>query len=97
MKRLEAVLGSDAVDGRRPRPSRLPGGLTRREYQVVRQIALGLTNREIADALSLSEKTIEMHVSHSLAKLDVRSWAQLAAWLVGLGMGDDVPADSFPG
>jgi non-specific serine/threonine protein kinase len=96
MKRLEAVLGTDAVDGRRPRPSRLPGGLTRREYQVVRQIALGLTNREIADALSLSEKTIEMHVSHSLTKLDVRSRAQLAAWFAGLPLLDDDPTNAFP-
>jgi non-specific serine/threonine protein kinase len=96
MALLGAILYAGSTS-RRSRPSRVPGGLTRREYQVVQQIALGLTNREIAVALSLSEKTIEMHVSHSLAKLDVRSRAQLAAWLVGLGMGDDVPADSFPG
>jgi non-specific serine/threonine protein kinase len=61
----------------------LPGGLSRREYEVVTQIARGLTNREIAGALSVSEKTIEMHVSHSLNKLQVRSRAQLAAWVTG--------------
>ena len=92
MKLLDGMLGSGATAGRRPRPSRFPGGLTRREYQVVQQIALGLTNREIAEALSLSKKTIEMHVSHSLTKLDVRSRAQLAAWFVGLALPDDVSA-----
>jgi non-specific serine/threonine protein kinase len=95
MRLLDGVLGIPAVSGRRPRPSRLPGGLSRREYEVVQQIALGLTNREIAGVLSLSEKTIEMHVSHSLTKLDVRSRTQLAAWFVGLRLPDDVPADSF--
>src|SRR6185437_11281971 len=84
MRLLNGVLGIPAASGRRPRPARLPGGLTRREYEVVQQIALGLTNREIAGVLSLSEKTIEMHVSHSLTKLDVRSRTQLAAWFVGL-------------
>ncbi|HEX7102767.1 MAG TPA: tetratricopeptide repeat protein [Nitrolancea sp.] len=97
MKLLKGMILAGATTRRRSRPSRVPGGLTRREYQVVQQIALGLTNREIADVLSLSEKTIEMHVSHSLTKLDVRSRAQLAAWLVGLGVADDMPADSFSG
>jgi non-specific serine/threonine protein kinase len=97
MKLLDAMTGSGAEAGRRPRPSRFPGGLTRREYQVVQQIALGFTNREIAEALSLSEKTIEMHVSHSLTKLDVRSRAQLAAWFAGLTPPVDHPADSFAG
>jgi non-specific serine/threonine protein kinase len=92
MKLLDGMLGAGAAVGRRPRPSRFPGGLTRREYQVVQQIARGLTNREIAEALSLSEKTIEMHVSHSLTKLDVRSRAQLAAWFVGLALPGDVSA-----
>ena len=92
MKLLDGMLSAGAAAGRRPRPSRFPGGLTRREYQVVQQIARGLTNREIAEALSLSKKTIEMHVSHSLTKLDVRSRAQLAAWFVGLALPDDVSA-----
>ena len=92
MQLLTATFAAGESTHRR-RPSRFPGGLTRREYQVVQQIALGLTNREIAEALSLSEKTIEMHVSHSLAKLDVRSRAQLAAWLVGLSLPVDTSID----
>jgi DNA-binding NarL/FixJ family response regulator len=86
----QSILDGGATSGRRARPSRFPGDLTRREYQVVQQIASGMTNREIAAELSLSEKTIEMHVSHSLAKLDARSRAQLAVWFAGL----DSPVDT---
>ena len=58
------------------------GGLTAREQEVVAQIAQGKSNREIAEALFIAEKTVEMHVSNSLSKLGFRSRAQLAAWAV---------------
>lgn len=58
------------------------GGLTAREREVVARIAGGSSNREIADALFIAEKTVEMHVSNSLSKLSFRSRAQLAAWAV---------------
>jgi non-specific serine/threonine protein kinase len=58
------------------------GGLTRREHEVVSAVARGMTNREVADALFIAEKTVEMHVSNSLSKLGFRSRAQLAAWAV---------------
>lgn len=61
----------------------LPGTqLTRRERQVVAHVAQGMSNREIAQALFIAEKTVEMHVSNSLGKLGFRSRAQLAAWAV---------------
>lgn len=80
---------------KRYRPTRDRGGLSRREYEVVTQIALGLTNREIASALSVSEKTIEMHVSHSLSKLRVRSRAQLAAWVTSQQTAGETPTGSL--
>jgi Bacterial regulatory proteins, luxR family len=43
----------------------------------------GLSNREIAQALFLSPKTVEMHLSHAYRKLDLRSHAQLAGALEG--------------
>ena len=49
------------------------GGLTRREVEVVRLVALGHSNREIAAALVLSEQTVERHLSHIFAKLQVSS------------------------
>jgi DNA-binding NarL/FixJ family response regulator len=48
-------------------------GLTPRELEVLRLVAAGETNKAIAGKLSLSEKTIDRHVSNILAKLDVSS------------------------
>jgi DNA-binding NarL/FixJ family response regulator len=71
-------------------PGRTLRLLTRREQEIVLQISLGRTNREIADLLSISDKTVEMHVSHSLSKLGYRSRAQLAAWAVETGFRADL-------
>ncbi|MBX5446668.1 LuxR C-terminal-related transcriptional regulator, partial [Sphaerobacter sp.] len=82
VERAQRLLAAPPGPGRhyrRPRPHL--GGLTRREYEVALQVALGKTNREIAADLSIGEKTVEMHVSNSLNKLGLRSRAQLAAWI----------------
>lgn len=55
--------------------------LTHREHEVARCIAQGQTNREIAAALYISERTVDTHVEHILAKLGVRSRVQVAAWI----------------
>src|SRR5205085_10789502 len=51
------------------RGGELPGGLTQRELEVLRLLADGLTNRQIAGRLFISQKTAGVHVSHLLAKL----------------------------
>jgi DNA-binding NarL/FixJ family response regulator len=53
--------------------------LTDRERQVAGLVATGITNREIAARLVLSEKTIERHLSRIFAKLEIPSRAALAA------------------
>jgi DNA-binding CsgD family transcriptional regulator len=59
-----------------PHPkSRLPGGLTEREAEVVRLVASGKANKEIASELGLSQKTVERHLSNIFAKLGVSSRA----------------------
>ncbi|MDI3341961.1 MAG: LuxR C-terminal-related transcriptional regulator, partial [Sphaerobacter sp.] len=83
---LAAPVGAAASAAAAARPRRAHqgprlGGLTRREYEVALEVALGETNREIGDHLCIGEKTVEMHVSHSLKKLGLRSRAQLAAWV----------------
>jgi predicted ATPase/DNA-binding CsgD family transcriptional regulator len=60
--------------------------LTRRERDVAALIARGLTNREIADALVISEMTADSHVSHILRKLGFRSRVQVARWAVERGL-----------
>jgi DNA-binding NarL/FixJ family response regulator len=50
--------------------------LTPREVEVLRQVALGRSNKEVADALSISEETVKTHVGKVLAKLQVENRAQ---------------------
>jgi non-specific serine/threonine protein kinase len=58
------------------------GGLTVREREVAMLIRDGKSNREIADSLYVSERTIEGHVGSILAKLQFNSRSQIAAWVV---------------
>jgi predicted ATPase/DNA-binding SARP family transcriptional activator/DNA-binding CsgD family transcriptional regulator len=73
-------------------PQRTPAGgrtddpLTRREREVAALVARGLTNRQIASDLHLSERTIGNHVSNILRKLGLVSRAQVAAWASGAGL-----------
>ncbi|MFK0169785.1 response regulator [Streptomyces sp. NPDC090306] len=62
------------------------GSLTEREREVLGQIAEGRSNREIARALVLSEKTVKTHVSNILMKLDLSDRTQAALWAVRHGM-----------
>jgi DNA-binding NarL/FixJ family response regulator len=55
--------------------------LTDRELQVARLIASGLTNRQIAAELAISERTADTHVQNMLNRLGVSSRAQVAAWI----------------
>lgn len=66
------------------------GALTERESQVLRFVARGLGNREIAARLGISEHTVKTHIAHILEKLQVRTRAQAAACAVKMGLVDDV-------
>lgn len=55
--------------------------LSRREMEVARLVAGGSTNREIASALFVAERTVKTHIEHILDKLGVGSRAQIAVWL----------------
>jgi len=56
--------------------------LTQRESEVLKQLALGLTNKEIAQALHISYETIKEHVQHILRKIGVTDRTQAAVWAV---------------
>ncbi|EAQ79701.1 MULTISPECIES: response regulator [Blastopirellula] len=60
--------------------------LTQRESEVLRQLALGLTNKEIAQALHISYETVKEHVQHILRKVGVSDRTQAAVWAVRKGL-----------
>jgi DNA-binding NarL/FixJ family response regulator len=85
-----------AATARLPAPYRLSprraaaaryGGLSPREREVAALIARGLTNRQIAEALVLSEGTVENYVQRIMGKLGFNRRAQIAAWAVEHGLG----------
>ncbi|TDC70091.1 helix-turn-helix transcriptional regulator [Actinomadura sp. GC306] len=69
LRRTRTARGGDAA----------PLGLTPREYEVLRLVADGRSNRDIAEALFISVKTASVHVSNILGKLDVASRGEAAA------------------
>jgi DNA-binding NarL/FixJ family response regulator len=76
---LRRVTGALAV------PSTVSEGdvpLTKREGEVLKQLALGLTNKEIAQSLGISYETVKEHVQHILQKLSVTDRTQAAVWAV---------------
>lgn len=56
--------------------------LTKRENEVLKQLAFGLTNKEIAQALGISYETVKEHVQHILRKIGVSDRTQAAVWAV---------------
>ncbi|MBC2879361.1 MULTISPECIES: response regulator [Streptomyces] len=79
-----ALLAQDDTGGTQGRGN----ALTEREREVLALIADGRSNREIARALVLSEKTVKTHVSNILMKLDLADRTQAALWAVRHGIGD---------
>jgi pimeloyl-ACP methyl ester carboxylesterase/DNA-binding CsgD family transcriptional regulator len=67
--------------GKEPGPAVAPGTLSRREREVAGLLAGGLSNRQIAERLYLSERTVDNHVHHILDKLGFESRVQVATWL----------------
>ncbi len=72
---------ADAADRALSRATARPGGLSEREYEVARLAGQAMTNRQIADRLFLSVRTVESHVRSTLTKLDLTNRTQLALWL----------------
>ena len=72
---------------RRPRPA----GLTERQVEVLRLVAAGRTNRQIADQLSLSPRTVEHHVQDVYARIEVSTRAGAAMFAMEHGLLDAKP------
>jgi DNA-binding NarL/FixJ family response regulator len=83
--RLVAAAGAAARPA--PQPS-LPDELTPREGEVLTLIARGLSNREIAQTLVVSETTVKTHVNHVFAKIGARDRAQAVHYAYTHGLAD---------
>jgi ATP/maltotriose-dependent transcriptional regulator MalT len=83
-----AALGARPAEGEVARllTPAAPGGLSRRETEVLRLVAAGKTNQQIAAALVLSEKTVARHLSNIFGKLDVTSRTAAAAYAYEHGL-----------
>ncbi|MFI7707363.1 ATP-binding protein [Nonomuraea sp. NPDC049480] len=68
-----------------------PAPLTRREREIARLVAQGLTNKEIAASLVIAQRTAEGHIEHIMTKLGFHSRTQIAAWVREQARGDDEP------
>jgi predicted ATPase/DNA-binding CsgD family transcriptional regulator len=75
-------------------PANVADGLTRREREVATLIASGRTNKQIAQALVLSEGTAENYVQRLLGKLNFKNRAQVAVWALEHGLGPDTASST---
>ncbi len=80
MRRLTGALATDRVE------NDLEAPLTKRENEVLKQLAFGLSNKEIAQALGISYETAKEHVQHILRKIGVTDRTQAAVWAVRRGL-----------
>ncbi|HEY2838622.1 MAG TPA: response regulator transcription factor [Pirellulales bacterium] len=80
---LQKVAGAMAARQKTPDDE---ASLTQRETQVLRHLALGLSNKEIAKSLSISVETVKEHVQHVLRKVGVNDRTQAAVWAVRKGI-----------
>jgi DNA-binding CsgD family transcriptional regulator len=78
--------GSAAANSERAGRPVTPFGLTARELEVLRLVASGCSNREIAAALFVTQRTAATHITHILGKLGVESRVEAAAWAVRHGL-----------
>ena len=69
-----------------PQAAELPAGITRREAEVLGLVAAGLSNREVAEALVLSDKTVARHLANLFVKLGVSSRTAAAAFAHAHGL-----------
>jgi HD-GYP domain-containing protein (c-di-GMP phosphodiesterase class II) len=86
----EAVLG--AAGHRVSRRRAGPAGLTRREVEVLRLVARGMSNKEVAQALVISPKTVANHVEHIYSKIDASSRAGASLFAMHHGL---LPEEEF--
>ncbi len=78
--RCGAIVDKQRLDAQRG-AGEIPGGLSRREWDVAQLVAQGKSNRSIAEALVLSERTVENHIASIFNKHSLRSRAEIASFV----------------
>ena len=92
MERAAAL--RETARSRQARSPEFPAGLTEREVEVLRFIAKGLSNREIANELVLSERTVQRHISNLYTKIDARNRVEATSFaLTELAEGTPTPSN----
>ena len=86
---LDAITVDSADPASSPPEPRLPDGLTPREAEVLKLIADGLSNAEIAERLYVNETTVKSHINHLFAKTGVRDRAQAVRYAYRNGLSGD--------
>ena len=79
--RPEAAMAAAATASAATAPTPTTAALTRREREIAVLVASGLSNREIASRLFISKRTVDAHVEHIFAKLEISSRVKLTLWL----------------
>ncbi|WP_182481259.1 response regulator transcription factor [Nocardioides immobilis] len=83
---MAAALGQDSArPSATPLPNvhpTIPGGLTRRQWEIAQLLGEGLSNKEIAARLVISRRTAEAHVENILTKLGFTSRTQVTSWAI---------------
>ncbi len=77
---------AQASRGKNPSPPETNNELTPREREVLKLVASGATNRDIATALTLTENTVKNHLRNILEKLHLENRVQAAAWALKMGL-----------
>ena len=83
-----AAISANVVGPRGAAPGQ-PEALTAREREVVALVGGGLTNRQIAERLIITEGTAKRHVENILTKLDLSGRVEIAAWATRHGLAPD--------
>jgi DNA-binding NarL/FixJ family response regulator len=84
--RIQKILSEPEPAISASRGSAFPDGLTEREVEVLRLIAAGRNNREIAEELVLSVRTVERHITNIYGKINARGKADATAYAMTHGL-----------
>jgi predicted ATPase/DNA-binding CsgD family transcriptional regulator/Flp pilus assembly protein TadD len=90
---VEYSLAAEEPDSPSRRPARDSGALSAREEEVAVLVSQGLTNRQIASELSISEHTVATHITRILKRLGLNSRSRLSAWATEKGLSPPIKGD----